>query len=225
MPGAKGIELPQRDSWQEAWELAVDLTVEELRQADLLDRCRKSGAVLREPDGAVELTLLGQSYLLQPPGFTATQGGEEVHITDRILLLHYLQRATGKAPTGHWINFTEVPGGELYMRTFQARSVDRLLRAFGGREDALLPAAESIGAVATDLAEISFHVKALPMVPVALALWRGDDEFPASCNMLFDATVTDYLSIEDVVVLAGIVAGSICKAAPQHSNPNQENRR
>ena len=37
-------------------------------------------------------------------------------------------------------------------------------------------------------------------------------EFPASCNMLFDASVTDYLSIEDIVVLAGIVAGRICKA-------------
>jgi len=216
MPGAKSIELPQRDSWQEAWELAVDLTVEELRQTDLPDRCRKSGAVLREPDGAVELTLLGQSYLLQPPGFTATQGsGEEVHITDRILLLHYLQMATGKAPTGHWISFTEVPGGELYMRNFQARSVDRLLRAFGEREDQLLAAAKSFGAISTDLAEISFSVQALPMVPVALALWRGDDEFPASCNLLFDASVTDYLSVEDIVVLAGIVAGRISKADPK----------
>ena len=215
MPDAKGIELPQRDSWQEAWELAVDLTVDELRQAELADRCRKSGAYLVGPDGPADLAFLGQSYLLHPPQFSVTRNGQEVHITERILLLHYLQRATGKVPTGRWISFSEVPGGQLYMRNFQARSVDRLLRAFGGREEALLPAAEAIGAVTADMAEISFTVQALPMVQVALALWRGDDEFPASCNMLFDAAVTDYLSIEDTVVLAGIVAGSICKADPK----------
>ena len=212
MPEAKGIELPQRDSWQEAWELAVGLTVDELRQSDLADVCRKSGASLHGPGGPIELVLLGQSYQLLPPDFTVTKNGENVHITERILLLHYLQKATGKAPTGRWISFSEVPGGQLYMRNFQARSVDRLLRAFGGREESLLPASEAVGALSTDLAEISFSVQVLPMVPVALALWRGDDEFPTSCNMLFDATVTDYLSIEDTVVLAGIVAGSICKA-------------
>ena len=215
MPDAKGVELPQRDSWQEAWELAVDLTLDELRQADRGDLCRKSGAAQREAEGAIELTLLGQRYLLRPPEFTATRDGEDVHITERILLLHYLQRATGKAPTGQWISFAEVPGGQLYMRNFQARSVDRLLRGFGGREEDLRVAAGCINAVATDLAEISFSLQALPRVPVALALWRGDEEFPASCNMLFDASVTDYLSIEDIVVLAGLVAGRICKADPK----------
>jgi hypothetical protein len=215
MPDAKGIDLPQRDSWQEAWELAVDLTVAELRRADLAERCRKSGAALRDPAGPAALDFLGQTYLLQPPDFSVTRDGREVHITERILLLHYLRNATGKAPTGRWISFAEVPGGQLYMKNFQARSVDRLLRAFGGREQDLLPAAGSVGAQPADLAEISFSVQALPMVPVALAMWRGDDEFPASCNMLFDATVTDYLSIEDTVVLAGIVAGNICKALPK----------
>lgn len=215
MSDAKGIDLPKRDSWQEAWELAVDLTVEALSRADLADRCLKSGAALPDPGGPATLDFLGQTYTLRPPDFTVTLGGREVHITERILLLHYLRNATGKAPTGRWIGFAEVPGGHLYLKNFQARSVDRLLRTFAGREEDLLPASGAVGAVPADLGEISFRVQALPMVPVALALWRGDDEFPASCNMLFDATVTDYLSIEDTVVLAGIVAGNICRSLPK----------
>ncbi|MDI6632634.1 MAG: DUF3786 domain-containing protein [Thermoanaerobacteraceae bacterium] len=33
-------------------------------------------------------------------------------------------------------------------------------------------------------------------------MWGGDEEFPASGGVLFDATVSGYLSTEDCVVLA-----------------------
>jgi hypothetical protein len=37
-------------------------------------------------------------------------------------------------------------------------------------------------------------------------LWRGDDEFPPNATILFDSSVTDYLSTEDLAVLCERIA-------------------
>jgi hypothetical protein len=205
----------QRDSWQEAWELAVDLTVDALRSSDLTERCRNSGAVLDDQGTSLEITFLGEAYQVSLPDFEVTLDGRDVHITDRILLLHYLQLATGRSAAGEWTGFEQVPGGELYLRNFRARSVDRLLRSFGESDEKLPAAAESLGGRKLDLADISYELLAMPRVPVALTFWRGDDEFPASANLLFKASATEYLSTEDMVVLAGVIAGRLIKAADQ----------
>ena len=44
-------------------------------------------------------------------------------------------------------------------------------------------------------------INAFKRVPITFVLWRGDEEFPPDGSILFDATVSDYLSIEDINVL------------------------
>ena len=209
---AKGVDLPQRDSWQEAWQLAAELTVEELQRADLEVRCASSGAVWRPEEEAVEIPFMGRAYRIGLPAFEVVlpESDEEVPLTAKILILHYLNNAGGARPSGEWITFAQVPGGEMYLPNFQARSVDRLVRTFDGREAMLVEASRSLGGVAADYGDASVQLQALPRVPLAVTLWRGDDEFPPSGNLLFDATVTDYLSTEDMVMLAGMVASRLC---------------
>ena len=200
-----------QDSWQLAWELAFEQTAEELRQADLAERCEKSRADWHPGDGEAELEFLNRVYRVQPPEFDVVgpEVGEEVPLTEKILLLHYLKTASGVPLSGEWITFGEVPGGEIYLPVFRARSIDRLVRGFTGREEMLFEAAQSIGGVPADFGDVSVQIQALPRVPVAVILWRGDEEFSPSGNLLFDATVTEYLPMEDIVVLAGMVASRL----------------
>lgn len=197
-----------QDSWKVAWELAFGQTVEELRQADLSGCCEKSGARWRSDDGIAEVELLNRVYQVHPPEFEVVgpEIGEAVPITDKILLLHYLHKASGVPLAGEWISFDKVPGGEIYLPVFRARSIDRLVRGFGGREEMLLETAQAIGGRPAEFGDVSVRIEALPRVPVLVILWRGDEEFSPSGNLLFDATVTQYLPMEDIVVLAGMVA-------------------
>ena len=84
-----------------------------------------------------------------------------------------------------------------------------MVRSFNGKEEALVEAARTIGGTELNLGDVSVQVQALPRVPVAVTLWRGDDEFSPSGNLLFDASVTKYLPMEDMVVLAGMVASQL----------------
>jgi len=56
-------------------------------------------------------------------------------------------------------------------------------------------------------------ILALPRVPVVLALWRGDDEFPPEGNVYFDGSVSSYLSTEDIAYLAGATVYRIISMA------------
>ncbi|MGD9290125.1 MAG: DUF3786 domain-containing protein, partial [Desulfobacterales bacterium] len=56
-----------------------------------------------------------------------------------------------------------------------------------------------------DNGDAAFEFKALPAVPLQLILWSGDEEFPAEANILFDNTIGQILSPEDVAWLAGMV--------------------
>jgi hypothetical protein len=103
-----------------------------------------------------------------------------------------------------------MPGGDLYLGKFRARSVDRLVRAFAGREQELVGAAAALGGRRVGFGDAAVEIPALPRVPVSVVLWAGDDEFPATGNLLFDAAVAGYLALEDMVVLAGMVASRLC---------------
>ena len=84
--------------------------------------------------------------------------------------------------------------------------MDRIGRAYRDREPALVEAVRRLGGGPADFGDVSGVVPALPRVSVMAVLWRGDDEFPAPGTMLFDSTVVEYLPMEDIVVLAGMVA-------------------
>ena len=64
----------------------------------------------------------------------------------------------------------------------------------------------------------------LPRVPLGLVLWRGDAEFPAEGKVLFDSSVSRYLPVEDIVVLAETVVWKLIKRktlSPQRAQSTQ----
>ncbi len=69
--------------------------------------------------------------------------------------------------------------------------------------------------------DIAVTIPAFSRVPITLVLWRGDDEFPPNANILFDSTILDYLSAEDVNVLCQTIAWQLVKSFQNRSNINK----
>ena len=63
-----------------------------------------------------------------------------------------------------------------------------------------------------NLGDVGVKIQAFPFVPLALVLWRGDAEFPAEGSILFDASVSKYLPVEDTVILAETAVWKLVKA-------------
>jgi hypothetical protein len=93
-----------------------------------------------------------------------------------------------------------------------------MVTGFGEKPELLLKVAtEMYGAVPFTQGDVSVVVTALPLVPVALILWKGDEEFPAEGNILFDRSIIGILSAEDIAWLSGMVVYPMLGKAKQRS--------
>jgi hypothetical protein len=67
--------------------------------------------------------------------------------------------------------------------------------------------------------DVSVTIPAFSRVPITIVVWKGDEEFPPSASILFDDTVLDYLSAEDINVLCQTVTWRLVKSLkskPRH---------
>jgi hypothetical protein len=171
----------------------------------------RSGAIFKQDsEGRATLTLdfLNRKVIITCPNFDISfaESGDEVPIQQQVLLLHYLIGAKGSAISGQWIAYQEVPDGKFYLDAFLRRAKNPMVQGFGKQPELLVKLTKEVyGAKPFDQGDISVVVQALPLVPVALILWKGDDEFPPEGTILFDRSVSDILSAEDIAWLAGMI--------------------
>jgi len=202
--------MPRIDDYREALELGRN----ELsgKNPDLI--AGFSGALInRDKKGNTSLSLdfLNRKIIISWPDqvFSYADSEEEISIEQQILILHYLKgtlSSSGSDITGEWIAFQDVPDGKFYIDAFHRRAKNPMVQAFGNRPEVLADlAANTFGAVISDQGDLSIVIKALPLVPVSLIIWKGDEEFPPEGNVLFDRNILDILSAEDIAWLSGMV--------------------
>lgn len=189
------------------YQKSFDLAAEALEARELADVAAKAGAEAA-PDGqSLSLTYLGRPVTVRrgPWAVAATDDGPELPLVEQALIMHYLVNATGAEPEGRWITYREVEAGEFYWSAFVKRAKAPLVGFFGERPELLGQLGPLVGGSPSDEAgDAALYVRAFPRVPLLLVLWAGDDEFPADGNVLFDATVGQYLSTEDIALTAGM---------------------
>ena len=117
-----------------------------------------------------------------------------------LLLAHY-SVAEPVESAGKLVVFRDLPGGYAYENAFVERAILPVGRVFSDRIKDFVAAAEALGGVKRQYGDVSVEIPALPRVPLTYVLWRGDEEFESSANILFDASAGSYLPTEDLAVL------------------------
>jgi hypothetical protein len=200
---------------QENYALARRLAVEGLSRSNLKERAAQGGASYEESTGEAQVGFkyLGREILVSfPEGTVVTRNGQEpISLREEILILHYLETASGAPLTGNWVSFSEISGAAFYNSVFLMRCKSPLVKFFGEDPQALWSVAREVGGELLSLGDFGVKIRAFPFVPLTLVLWRGDDEFPAEGSILFDASVSEYLPLEDTVILAESVVWKLVK--------------
>lgn len=162
------------------------------------------------------LTFLGRDIRVTWPDGQVSDAatGAELPLWEQVIVLHYLS-GTGEVPVGgEWIAYAQVPGAAFYAPAFQQRTNVPLAQAFGDDPSRLHAAGRPLGAETYELGDAALIVPVLPKLPMAVVVHGGDEEFPADAKLLYDVTVSDYLDLEDIAVLGGLLVGQLIRADP-----------
>lgn len=222
-------EIGSRPTGRDAgYETAFADAAKRLGAMDAETVAKDSGAALGTRGGgrAILLPFLGEEIAVTHPvvAVSFAKDGSAVPPWLRVLALHYLVNARGAAERGERIGFMQLEGGMGYHPAFQRRAVTPLLKAFGGDPEGFIRAGIAAGGARDPSGEFALSFRAFPQVEVVFILWEGDGEMPPSGTAVFDASIADRFSTEDVAVLCTMLAVSIMKAArpgPEESTGRQ----
>ena len=192
---------------EQAYELAYKLACKQLAGMSVEELCRKTG-VQSADSSEIIIEYLNQSYLITLPDIeiSLTDSDEEVPLKDKILILHYLTSTKSTPTSNKLITFKQLPGCASYFSVFHQLAIKPLLNHFGKEPELLIDAAAKLGGYKANYGDASVTINAFPRVPITIALWRGDEEFVPNGSIMFDSTISDYLSAEDIRDLCGIIA-------------------
>jgi len=195
-------------------ELAYRLACEQLTKiADIEQQCHKSDAQYIASSKTIIIKYLNQPYQITLPDvdISLTDKGEPVPIRDKILILHYLTQAKGTPLSSKTITYKELIEGINYFPTFYKRAIKPLVSYFGSEPQRLPETAKILGGYKVDYGDVAVTINAFSRVPITWVLWKGDDEFAPEGSILFDSTVSDYLTNDDIHVLCETIIWRLVK--------------
>ena len=154
-------------------------------------------------NGVFRIPFYGEMYVITFPNLEVRveKTNKVCGLNRSAMFFYYLQTADGSPQVGKWIAFRDLPGGMFYHKAYQGYSGDRLAKAIDNHIGVFERAAKNLGGMKLDIADASFAFDALPRVRVAAMYYEGDEDFPATANVLFDESASHYLPTD---ALAGV---------------------
>lgn len=190
-----------------AQEKAIRQTVEKLLSRNAITDTNLHNLDLSVTNGkkSLPLRIFGTNMILNPADFqlTIADTGKPSKSGDRLLLLHYLLCDVPICPANELISFRDIPGGQFYWQAFVSRTVKPLATGIGNDLELLRKNLNRFDwETVDDIADIAAKIHALGKIYVTLIYRCKDEEFPASAQLLFDASIKRVYSAEDAAVLA-----------------------
>lgn len=157
------------------------------------------------------IRLMGENVIVKyPSGEVFKEDGSEIQkYPPKTLILRYLINARGVKPINKDITYRDVDGGNVYYNNFYGRCLLRLSKTFGNNVEKFMSVFEKLGAERVNMGDAAYKFEFLNNIFVTFALWKGDEEFPASSQILFDGNVPFYFTAEDLAVVGDVSIGTI----------------
>jgi hypothetical protein len=154
---------------------------------------------------------LNEEYEVDMAGEKIRKADKEASPFTAILILHYLVNASDLEPTGKFISFRELKGGDVYYQAFKRRAIDVIAENF--TPELFLDLYRRLGGERVDEGDAGMRFMAFPKIPITVLVWRGNEEIRGSANILFDETAGEHMPTEDLSLICSTIASRLKKMA------------
>jgi len=168
---------------------------------------QRTGTTLDQQSRNFQFKLWDRQVVLHFPEFIAhdQDTGAELDGSTLAMMLYYFATCDGTQPSGNWISFSELPEGRFYNQAYQGYTGGKLAQVFGNDFVLFCQVSENVkGERVYLLGDAAYKFYVLPLVSLLLVTWRGDEDFNATYQVLFDDAISHHLPTD-----AGAITGSI----------------
>ncbi len=171
----------------------LDHYLGKLKEADPAEIAGRTG--LPYDGEKFSLTVLGEQRTVTFPAFD-DEGWRD---KDKILFVRYLLEGKAVSAPAGFKTYRDMPWGEVYDTPFRGRCQMRLAGTFGSRPQAFAAACEKLGGTKLASSALAYEICFMKDLYLQFYLWEGDEEFPASTQILFSDNFPDTFAAEDRV--------------------------
>ncbi len=166
-----------------------------------------------EIGGEFKLAFWSRNVIIRYPDFTGIypETGEPVNTFDITMLAYYFDVSDGAPIIGEWIAFNQIPGGMFYAQAFQGYTGNELSKVFGNDSEAFKEANEKLSGRREFFGNLAYSYQILPRIPIMVVCWLGDEEFPPSYRLLFDANAHHHLVTDAYAILGSHLTRKLIK--------------
>jgi len=158
-------------------------------------------------------SFFGEEVRLKYPSFIlCNENNVELPVFMQALILYYFATSNGTSLSGNWVSFADLPDGRMYSQAFQGYTGDQVAKAIGSDIPMFHDRCEKAGGRLFGIADAAHLFQALPRVPLVLAHWQGEDEFPSSCKVLFDSAACNYLPIDGCAIIGNLLVKNVLRS-------------
>lgn len=145
---------------------------------------------------------------------TAPEDGLPVTRTEKLTvytLFAYVR--PGARFRNEWVSFDGLRDTAVFAPAFRRGVLQGFASAFSGRTEALEAACRALGGTRLPFGDVAYELPAFRCIPVRFLFWQGEEELPASANLLFDISATDFIHPESIVSIASLGVSRLVQAA------------
>lgn len=193
---------------------------EQLLRRDPEDVCQRAAVSWNPAERSYDVPFLSGLFRCFPeqrlihgePGLVRTAADFQTGL----VLLHYLLEAQALPPAQRWISEKDIPSGGWFFTGPHAFPLKAVVDHVADDPFRFSEACMVLGGVPVDAGDMAFEFAVLPRIPLQLIFWRGDNEFPHSLTVRFDATISRHLRALDTIWALVNVFVRHLKAALKH---------
>lgn len=182
---------------------AAELAWREFVRFDPLEVSRRAGVEFEESLAIYRLKSLGHNmfvslnrrevYSDSPEGERLLQHKDYYF---GLSVLWYLMTTQNIPLSGRMVKPASVPGGQIFVKGTHVLPMEDIAAAYSGKKELFLEVGARFGGTEAEYGDVAVRLLPFPRLPVCLILWFGDEDFPASGQLLVDSTCTCHLATD-----------------------------
>ena len=197
------------------WDISYDMHLAKYRDIDPEEAGKRAGLEFDKNQSCFRLSTLGYNLCAEWPEFKLTPADSEncpktlYGFQMQILAMRVIYAGIHAPLTETFKAYRELPWGELYDTNFNGRCIKRFAFGFGFKPDVFKKAAEQLSGKKLDLGDISYDFPFLGDITCRFILWKPDEEFPPSAQILFSDNSSLTYNAEDLAAVGDIIISTL----------------